>query len=123
MALRALQKSSVLAARLASKQAQSAAAPAGLRRFLFSAPGSRERLLERAARLNEREAARQAEYLRELNKTNPQAVIKRFESAQFAANEECAREYLAALAKTSRAHAGESLGDAGMCKAMAVTFI
>ena len=74
-------------------------------RHFFSAPRAPGRSLqqmERSAHVHERNATKQAEYLHELNKTNPQAVIKRFESGHFASNDACAREYLVALSKSNR---------------------
>eukprot|EP00117_Sycon_ciliatum_P014803 scpid39572/ scgid14910/ Mitochondrial inner membrane i-AAA protease supercomplex subunit YME1; Protein OSD1; Tat-binding homolog 11; Yeast mitochondrial escape protein 1 len=58
--------------------------------------------LEEEADSNPRVAKMQADYMHELVKTEPQWVVERFESGQYAVNSECARYYLEALQKTGK---------------------
>lgn len=66
---------------------------------------SRRRLLaaEKDANLQKEDPHRQAHYLREANTAgNSAEVVRRFESQQYASNEECLKEYITALVKTNR---------------------
>lgn len=63
---------------------------------------SRLQRLEADARLQPNNANKQAEFYAELNRVDPWATVRRFESQQFAANDQCVKEYLAALARVQR---------------------
>ena len=58
--------------------------------------------LEAEADLQHFDGHKQAQLMRELNKFDPAAVIKRFESGRFAVNDAGTKEYLTALVKLGR---------------------
>eukprot|EP01135_Chromosphaera_perkinsii_P005757 Nk52_evm57s359 gene=Nk52_evmTU57s359 len=67
----------------------------------FIASGRLARLESEAGR-NENNARKQAAYYAELVKEDPLAVVKRYESGNFAVNEACTKEYVKALALTNK---------------------
>jgi hypothetical protein len=81
-----------------------------IRRVSLSS-GNKLRVLKQEAELSPRDARKQADFLRALNETDPQAVVKRVESRKYGSSDGVLQEYAKALVSVMSRNGAENPGD------------